>query len=173
VNTALTVKDNTITGNQIGLYISNCYPSTFTGNNIVNNSVNAKMFTDNSGKSKDISVPNNWWGTTSTAAIDQSIYDFNDDFSLGKVNYTPILTQENTAAYPDSSVSIPSTTPSPTLTPTTEPITNPTFQPTVSPTPNTSLTSNPSDNSSQSILSVDWVTAAIIGLLALIEFYLP
>lgn len=168
LNADFVLRDNTITKNQIGIYVSNSYSPTVTGNNIVGNDVSVKMVADYSGKSADISIPNNWWGTTSTAAIDQSIYDFNDDFNLGKVTYTPILTSENTAAYPDSSASIPSTTPSPTLTPTTEPITNQTFQPTVSPTQSSPLTSNPSDNSSQSILSVDWVTAAIITLLALI-----
>jgi hypothetical protein len=42
--------------------------------------------------SGDINAANNWWGTTDTAAIDGLIHDFNDDFSVGKVNYTPILT---------------------------------------------------------------------------------
>ncbi|NLF88988.1 hypothetical protein GX563_09230 [Candidatus Bathyarchaeota archaeon] len=172
LNTALTVKDNAIRNNQVGLYVSNRYNPTVTGNNIVGNVVSVKMVTDYSGQSADISIPNNWWGTTSTSAIDQSIYDFNDDFNLGKVTYTPILTSENTAAYPDSSVPIPSTSPLPTLTPTAEPHSNSTAQPTTQPTQNPTVTSNPTEPTPQVPLSIDWATAVVIALLAVVAVLL-
>jgi parallel beta-helix repeat protein len=39
----------------------------------------------------DINASNNWWGTTDSTKIDDLIYDFYDDFALGKVNYKPFL----------------------------------------------------------------------------------
>ena len=33
----------------------------------------------------------NWWGTTDTSLIDEHIWDFYDDFRLGKVIYIPFL----------------------------------------------------------------------------------
>lgn len=40
----------------------------------------------------DLDATNNWWGTTSSGAIDDKIWDFFDDASLGIVNYAPTLT---------------------------------------------------------------------------------
>jgi len=40
----------------------------------------------------DIAAQNNWWGTTDTEEIEAKIHNFNDDSSLGKVNYVPIAT---------------------------------------------------------------------------------
>jgi parallel beta-helix repeat protein len=183
LKTEFALRNNTITKNQVGIYISNSYSPTVTGNNIVGNDVSVKMVADYSGKSADISIPNNWWGTTSTAAIDQSIYDFNDDFNLGRITYTPILSSENTKAYPDSSISIPSTSPSPTQTPTTEQTSNSTVQPTTQPTTPTNPTQNPTSNpsnptsnptsaQSQSFFGSDWATAMIITLLTIVAVLL-
>jgi parallel beta-helix repeat protein len=178
LKTAFVLRDNTITKNQIGIYVSNSYSPTVTGNNIVGNDVSVKMVADYSGKSADIFIPNNWWGTTSTSAIDQSIYDFSDDFNLGKVSYSPILTSENTQAYPDSSVSIPSTSPTPiptsTITQTTNSTAQPTTQPTASkPITNQSIpTSNPTIAQSQSFFGADWTITVIILLLTVIAVLL-
>jgi hypothetical protein len=38
------------------------------------------------------------WGTTDTQAISQSIYDFNDDFDLGTVDFDPFLAELNSEA---------------------------------------------------------------------------
>lgn len=73
-----------------------------------------------------IDAANNWWGTTDRAAINQAIYDYNDDFNLGKVTYEPFLDTPNSNAVPDSNMPMPTPTPrsipistsSPTLTPT-------------------------------------------------------
>jgi parallel beta-helix repeat protein len=35
---------------------------------------------------------NNWWGTTDTDKINQSIFDYYDDFNYGKIIYIPFLT---------------------------------------------------------------------------------
>jgi heme-binding NEAT domain protein len=77
----------------------------------------------------DINAANNWWGTTETATIDQKIYDYNDDFNLGKVNYTPFLTEPNSQAVPNPNA------PTPTLAPTTPPTSSPSKSPTPSQEP--------------------------------------
>ena len=41
--------------------------------------------------STDIDATNNYWGTTNQSDIASLIYDFYDDFNLGKVNFTPFL----------------------------------------------------------------------------------
>jgi hypothetical protein len=62
-----------------------------------------------------IDATDNWWGTTDPAAIDQTIYDSNDDFNLGTVNYQSILDAPNQQAGLDPNAALP--TPVPTLTP--------------------------------------------------------
>jgi hypothetical protein len=44
------------------------------------------------GKWLDWDFTNNWWGTTNFSEINESIYDYYDDFNLGKVIYKPFLT---------------------------------------------------------------------------------
>jgi hypothetical protein len=77
----------------------------------------------------NVNVANNWWGTTDIAMIDEKIYDYNDDFELGKVNYVPFLTAANPAAMPDPNA------PAPTLTPTPPPTDSPSTSPTPSQEP--------------------------------------
>ena len=38
----------------------------------------------------DIDAPNNYWGTTVASEIDALLYDYNDDFTLGKTLYEPV-----------------------------------------------------------------------------------
>ncbi len=40
----------------------------------------------------DIDATNNWWGTIDDATIQEHIYDWNDDASLGRIIYQPIAT---------------------------------------------------------------------------------
>jgi len=68
----------------------NCNPI-IEHNNIYGNKPFSVLLTD----TKDtFNFPNNWWGTTKTLTIDSLIYDYHDDFNLGKVNYQPIATSE-------------------------------------------------------------------------------
>ncbi|MCW4019043.1 MAG: hypothetical protein NWF00_10270 [Candidatus Bathyarchaeota archaeon] len=67
----------------------------------------------------DVDAAYNWWGTTDVEAINQSIYDFKKDFSLGTVNFVPFLTEPNPQAMPDSDAPLltsPPDTPSPSPT---------------------------------------------------------
>jgi len=89
-----------------------------TNNNIYNNSYNAETFV-----SVQTSLPDNWWGTTNTQAINQSIYDFKDDFNLGTVNFVPFLTAPNPQA-PVFLAPAPTSTPTPSASPTPAPSQN-------------------------------------------------
>ena len=85
---------NTIINNAIGIKIG-VVPQSVSGNNIYSNAINVKLTDSNS-----VDLSNNWWGTTDQQAINQSIYDFKNDFNLGTVNFVPYLTSPNTNAPP-------------------------------------------------------------------------
>jgi parallel beta-helix repeat protein len=115
-----TIQDNTITNNKIG--ILNPTPSqTIAGNNMQGNS----LYNIQAGSTSAI-AQNIWWGTTDYEAINQTIYDFKNDYELGTVNFVPFLTQPNSQAMPKTNASVPTpnTSTSPTslnLTPTPTP----------------------------------------------------
>jgi len=96
--------------------------------------------------SNNINAVSNWWGTTSTQIIGQTIYDSKFNASLGQVSFVPFLNQPNVQAPPASSP-----TPTPTLspTPTTASFTYPTSSSTPS-TPTATSASPTSSSSSQS-----------------------
>ncbi len=106
INKPITIQHNTIVNNTVGIFVEGRFTPTVTNNNIYNNQQSVKM---GSGASRDISVAQNWWGTTDISAIDNSITDFNDDFNLGKVTYQPILTSHDQQA-PDLNQPIPQAT---------------------------------------------------------------
>lgn len=73
------------------------------------------------GGTATIYATNNWWGTTDNTEIDQLIYDFYDDFNLGKVVYAPtavepvdttapVVSQVEISNVTDSSITITWTT---------------------------------------------------------------
>lgn len=91
-NDASQIVGNTIAYNKVGF--GNPGPQqTISGNNFENNTdynVQAGLYA--------VSAAGNWWGTADAAAISQSIFDSNDDFSLGTIVYTPFLTSADTSA---------------------------------------------------------------------------
>ena len=113
-----TITRNEITGNERrGILISGNASPSITYNNIVNNSSygifisagndDSKVTVEHnniygnedfsvvlSNTTRDYNFFNNWWGTSSTSEIDSSIYDYHDDWNLGKVNYSPIAGSE-------------------------------------------------------------------------------
>jgi len=52
--------------------------------------------------SADQNASGNYWGTSNTTLIDEGIYDFYDDYTLGRLSYTPILAHPLEMRYPDS-----------------------------------------------------------------------
>lgn len=117
-----TVEDNTITNCPIAITINGPASPVINGNNIENYSQYSIKLV---GTSNNVNAQNNWWGTTDTNVISQSIYDQKNDFNLGKVNFTPILNALNSEAPVaiDTQLSV-------TITPTSSPSS------TNSPTPN-------------------------------------
>jgi hypothetical protein len=87
------VQNNTIANNQIAITLNNAVSPTISGNNIENSSQYSIKL---SSTSNNINASDNWWGTTGTQAINQTIYDFKYDFTLGNVTFVPFLTAPNT-----------------------------------------------------------------------------
>lgn len=114
-STMTTITNNNINNNDVGILIEAIPPSTIIYNNIYNN--NNASIKLSWAASHDVNATLNWWGTTDASTIDKSIYDFNDDFNLGKVNYTPLLTAPNPQATPNPNASIPSPETSPSQSP--------------------------------------------------------
>jgi parallel beta-helix repeat protein len=126
----ITVQDNTITGNSVGIQCNPSQSSTITNNNIQDNS----QYNFRSETANDIIATNNWWGTTDSSSINQTIYDNKYDFNLGTVTFIPFLTAPNPEAPP-----IPTPTPTPSATPTS----TPTQSPSSSPSPSQNPTASP------------------------------
>ncbi len=87
------IQNNTIAQNSVGLNLLASPSPTILNNNIQNNSEYSIYL--NSGSSNDINATYNWWGTTDAQAINQTIYDFKDDFNLGTVSFVPFLNASN------------------------------------------------------------------------------
>jgi PKD repeat protein/N-acetylneuraminic acid mutarotase len=89
-----TVVSNTLTANAgSAIQIVAATAVTLTGNNLEFNTgpydvenlvLHSTMPT--------VPAQGNWWGTTDPGAINQRIYDFLDDYTLGQVLYTPVAT---------------------------------------------------------------------------------
>lgn len=61
----------------------------FDNNNIYNN--RKYNFSMGEGQERNISAAGNWWGTTEKRAISETIYDRNNDKTLGYIVYEPYL----------------------------------------------------------------------------------
>jgi hypothetical protein len=148
-----------IENNTIGEGITNpSSASTILYNNILSGDIQLTG-------SGNINATYNWWGTTDTSEIDRRIIDFNDDFNLGKVTYTPFLTEANPEAIPDSNALLPTpnTTSTPTISPTATSSSSPSQNPTATPL---------QPNGVSVFLGLDWVGVAIVALLAVIAVLL-
>jgi hypothetical protein len=112
VNGRLTVEGNLVLNNHDGVYVSSASiqhntfahnyvainsslsPSTINYNNIESSNTKSVCL----GSSSNVDATNNWWGTTDTQAISNSIYDNNDYYAEGTVNFTPYLTSPDSQA---------------------------------------------------------------------------
>jgi hypothetical protein len=82
---APTVQRCTITGNNVGVVMST--QSSVECNDIHSNNVANLQIQG----SVSLNMPNNWWGTTDTGAIDAGIIDGFDQTGLGFAQYAPVL----------------------------------------------------------------------------------
>lgn len=159
------VHDNTMLQNSIGLQITPYDSSQVSNNNIYDNS----QYDLKLQSASDFTVANNYWGTTDTAVISQKIFDNKNDFNLGHVTVTPVLSQPISQFTPNLNAPVPTIVPIVTATPippanTASPLptqNNPTS------TPNRPTTGVPFDLSTTelAILAVLIVIAALLVIL--------
>lgn len=136
-----TIISNTISNNKVGLYLDGTgYDLTFQNNNLQGNSNYSIQLA--SGESGDLNATNNWWGTTNSQTISQSIYDSNRDFNLGTVNYAPALTAANPQASPQTNMPMP-TPAAVSSAPTQQPTSTPEATGTASPEASSNRTEPP------------------------------
>ncbi|MGD0646124.1 MAG: hypothetical protein ABSA75_14565 [Candidatus Bathyarchaeia archaeon] len=157
-----TIERNIIANNTFGIVVSNCtgivlnntiiydgvgvalnVTSSTTTINFNNIQSNGQSVVLEQGTAVNINATYNWWGTTDTNAISQTIYDYKNDFNLGNVTFIPILNSANSQAVPN--LNLPSPNPSPTPSPSPSPSSSP--SPSPSPTPSPSPSTSPSISS--------------------------
>ena len=161
------VEDNSIANNAVGIQYSPYGQLTIIKNN--NFQDNSEYFLKLQSLN-DLTIGNNWWGTTDTAAINQKIYDNKNDFNLGKVTVNPILMAPDSQAPAIPTDLITLATPVPTAEPTANP-TQLTGTSTPIPTQNPTATSNQPGTSTSfngievAILAVLIVIAVLLGIL--------
>jgi len=90
------ISNNTISSNTNAVVITCPLELTMNYNNIDNNEFNVRH-----NSISNINATYNWWGTTNATTISQLIYDFYDDFNIGKVEYVPFLDAPNPEAPAD------------------------------------------------------------------------
>jgi hypothetical protein len=139
-----TILNNTISSNKFGISLSGFgYDKTPTiqYNNLQDNS-DYNFYLQ---ESNNADVSYNWWGTTDESIISKSIYDYKNDFNLGKVTFTPILNSPNTQT---SNVTFPNQTALPNPNPTITTSSNSTITSATNPpvSTNTSMPSQPETN---------------------------
>ncbi len=92
------IQNNTITSNTVGISFSQLVPGDVSATIFYNNIYANTNYNINLGLGSNINATYDWWGTTDTSAINQTIYDFKDNFNLGIVTFAPFLTAPNPQA---------------------------------------------------------------------------
>jgi hypothetical protein len=172
IDKPISIRYNTILSNDECILIEGKFSPTITNNNFYSNNTCLKL-----SASRDITAAQNYWGTTDSSKINGLIYDSYDDFNLGKVTYSPILTSPDTSAPDPNSQISPAEISYPISTPTITQ--NPTFTsiPTAtailaSPSQNSSSAPNPSGSQIGLFLGLDWIQIVFIVLLTTIAILL-
>lgn len=155
INGGGTISYNTISNNQIGIH--NPPSGVISENNIVGNTVNSITSTV-----ENVDALYNWWGSTSTALINQTIYDTKVDPHLGTVLFVPFLTSPSTSA-----PTIPSYTPALTPAPTPLSTTLPSVVVPPNPTPTPQQYSQTFDYQVGSLLNLNLIATATALVLVL------
>jgi hypothetical protein len=132
-NVKFIIENNTIANNIRGIFLDSGHSDhqidhgpIIKNNNLFNNS----KYNLETSYYSSIDVSSNYWGTIDQQSINQSIYDYYDDFNLGIVTFIPFLTEPNPEA-----PAVPTSSPTPMPTPTPSPTDSPTPTPSSAPTP--------------------------------------
>jgi len=92
------IENNTIIQNYRGFRIdAYSNESVLTYNNVLSNN-NSVTIESSSGQTIAVNAINNWWGTTDTSAISESIYNSKNGIILGSVTFNPVLEHINPEA---------------------------------------------------------------------------
>ncbi len=75
-----------------GLHLRGGTQFEIRGNNFIRNGNYAIRTNISNSQLPIIIAQGNWWETTSSSAINGKIYDFNDDYTLSRIVYAPVLT---------------------------------------------------------------------------------
>jgi hypothetical protein len=96
---APTVISNTFVGNWLDslIYFNWGGGGIYQHNNWAGNRV-SYIFYRSTQSTQDVTATLNYWGTTDTAVIDGSIYDYLDDFNPGRIYYQPVLSEPEPTA---------------------------------------------------------------------------
>jgi hypothetical protein len=87
--------NNSIINNYIGITIRELSIEYTPSPTILNNNIYANEYNLKSEVPDDLNATYNWWGTADIPTINQTIYDFKYDFTVGTVNFIPFLTETN------------------------------------------------------------------------------
>jgi PKD repeat protein len=97
INVKINITYNIIRNNKFGILGIEKFKENSIGFIFKNNIYNNTFFNVKNTVPKtegNLDFRNNWWGTIKSDEINKTIYDFYDDFNLGKVLYTPYLTSK-------------------------------------------------------------------------------
>jgi len=138
VGAQMGIQRNTIYNNTVGIYYQTTTTSAINHNNIMNNTKYNIELTNISPSVIDATY--NYWGTLNITFIDETIYESNDNATLGEVVFLPALSAPGADApiipgvdMTPASTPMPTVTPLPTTSPTTSPTPSQTATPTVTP----------------------------------------
>jgi parallel beta-helix repeat protein len=128
VGAQLAIQENTVYNNTVGIYYQTTAQSLISQNNIMNNTIH--NFETSNVSPTSLEAVYNYWGTRDIPTINQTIYDKNNNETLGEVKYLPALDSPYAGAPIIPNVDMnPSNLPTPTVTPTQTTSTN-SLQPT-------------------------------------------
>ncbi len=161
VGSQVGIQRNTIYNNTVGIYYQTTATSSINNNNIMNNTRYNLELTILSPSVLDATY--NYWGTVNDTFIDETIYESNDNATLGEVVFLPAYTYPvaDTPTIPGVDM-----TPTPTPTPSVTPI------PTLSPTPHSTptrtaspTTTPPVEEGGLTIVEIAIIAALIVVVL--------
>ncbi len=117
IGAQVAIQENTIYNNTVGIFYQTTDQSLISYNNIMNNT-QYNFEASTISPSYEIEAVYNFWGTQDIPTINQTIYDKNNNDSLGEVKYLPALDSPYVGAPVIPGVNMnPTTTPTPTVTP--------------------------------------------------------